>query len=214
LSDDQPGRPPIIFEADDRFVVDFETADQSNGGYLDFHGLLPPCNCFSNWSNELAFREALEHNAAVTTMKITEALLAEHVVFHNLFDYVERTLPKIKTLAEVRALSSLLETMLRNHSNVEDHLLIDPLEAAFAQMGQADNFHDEHAEIEDGLDRIKGLRRVAAAKTCLLQAVVLCRKHFDKEERIVFPMAERQLSPKSLLALGRRWEEQRTVPVL
>ena len=70
-------------------------------------------------------------------MKITEALLAEHVVFHNMFDYVERTLPGVKTLAEVRALSALLNTMLRIHSKVEDHLLIDPLDAAFAQMGQA-----------------------------------------------------------------------------
>jgi hemerythrin-like domain-containing protein len=151
---------------------------------------------------------------AVRFMKITEALLAEHVVFHNLFDYVERTLPKTQTLAEVRAFSSLLETMLKIHSKVEDHLLLDPLEASFAQMGQADNFHEEHEEIEAGLGRVAKMRRVPEAKECLLKSVVLCRKHFDKEERIVFPMAEKQLSPKSLLFLGRRWEEQRTVPVL
>ncbi|MFO1499046.1 MAG: hemerythrin domain-containing protein [Verrucomicrobiota bacterium] len=146
-------------------------------------------------------------------MKITEALLAEHVVFHNLFDYVERKLPHVKTLAEVRTLSSLLETMLRIHSHVEDHLLIDPLDAAFAQMGQAENFHDEHEEIEQGLESIETVPRLAEAKRRLLKAVLLSRKHFDKEERIVFPMAEKQLSAKSLLVLGKRWEEQRTVPI-
>ena len=146
-------------------------------------------------------------------MKITEALLAEHVVFHHLFDYVERTLPQVKTLAEVRSLSSLLEAMLRIHSNVEEQLLIDPLDSAFAQMGQAENFHDEHDEIEDGLAAVGSMRRMTQAKDCLLKAVLLSRKHFDKEERIVFPLAEKQFSAKSLQLLGRRWEEQRTTPV-
>jgi hemerythrin-like domain-containing protein len=146
-------------------------------------------------------------------MKITEALLAEHVVFHNLFDYVERILPKVKTLAEVRMLSALLETMLRTHAKVEDHLLIDPLESTFSQMGQDETFHEEHEEIERDLTSVGAANRVVEAKQRLLKAVVLCRKHFDKEERIVFPMAERQFSSKSLLVLGKRWEEQRTVPI-
>ncbi len=146
-------------------------------------------------------------------MKITEALLAEHVVYHNLFDYLERILPTVRTLSEVRMLSALLETMLRNHTMVEDHLLIDPLEATFSQMGQDETFHEEHDEIERDLKSVLAVNRIGAAKQRLLDAVVLCRKHFDKEERIVFPMAERQLSPKSLLVLGKRWEEQRTVPI-
>jgi hemerythrin-like domain-containing protein len=147
-------------------------------------------------------------------MKITEALLAEHVVFHNFFDYVERALPGLRTLAEVRVMASLLDTMLRTHSKVEDRLLIDPLDAAFAQMGQAENFHDEHQEIEQDLESVGSLRHLRAAKDRLHKAVVLCRRHFDKEERIVFPLAEKQLSAKSLTLLGKRWEEQRTVPIL
>jgi hemerythrin-like domain-containing protein len=146
-------------------------------------------------------------------MKITDALLAEHMVFHNAFDFLERTMPNLKTLSEVKTLSALLESMMKNHSNTEDHLLNDPLEAAFAQMGQADNFHEEHEEIEQELESVQLARGMAEAKRRLLNAVVLSRKHFDKEERIVFPLAEKQLSPKSLLLLGRRWEEQRTVPV-
>jgi hemerythrin-like domain-containing protein len=146
-------------------------------------------------------------------MKITEALLAEHVVFHHLFDYAENTVPKLKTLAEIHALSCVIETMLQNHTHVEDHLLIAPLEAAFSQMGQADNFHEEHQHIEEQLGLIIRTRRLSDAKQRLLAAVTLCRKHFDKEERIVFPLAEKQLSQKSLLLLGKRWEEQRTKPV-
>src|ERR1044071_6489149 len=146
-------------------------------------------------------------------MKITDALLAEHVVFHNMFDYLERKLPDLKTLAEVRVLASLLGTVLRIHSKIEDRLLIDPLEGAFSQLGQAENFHEEHNEIERGIGSVQSTRRIVEAKARLLKAVVLSRKHFDKEERLVFPLAEKHLSAKSLLVLGKRWEEQRSVPV-
>jgi hypothetical protein len=36
------------------------------------------------------------------------------------------------------------------------------------------------------------------------------RQHFDREERIVFPMAERLLKTETLEALGEAWMEQRT----
>jgi hypothetical protein len=61
-------------------------------------------------------------------MKITEILLAEHVVFHNLFDHIEKTAPKVRTLAELRSLAATLETLLRAHSQTEDELFIAPLE--------------------------------------------------------------------------------------
>mgnify|MGYP003349324693 CR=1 FL=1 len=61
-------------------------------------------------------------------MKITEALLAEHVVFHNLFDYVERATPKLRTLAEVRVLADLLDAMLESHGQIEDKLVMEPLD--------------------------------------------------------------------------------------
>jgi hemerythrin-like domain-containing protein len=48
------------------------------------------------------------------------------------------------------------------------------------------------------------------ARQLLLAAVSYSRKHFDKEERIVFPMAERVLNAKTLAALGQSWMEQRT----
>jgi hypothetical protein len=38
-------------------------------------------------------------------MKITEALFAEHLVFHNMFDHIEAATPKLKTLAEVKSLA-------------------------------------------------------------------------------------------------------------
>jgi len=146
-------------------------------------------------------------------MKITQALLAEHVVYHNLFDYIEQTVPGLKTLAEVHALAALLENMLSLHAEAEDELLLEPLEASFSQMGQEDNLHAEHVEIDESLLLALEARRTSQAKTQLLKAVVMSRKHFDKEERLVFPLAERVLSARSQETLGQRWAKQKKVNV-
>ena len=143
-------------------------------------------------------------------MKITEALLAEHLVFHHLFDHLERTAPKLKTLAEIKSLASLLAAMLDAHSHTEDELFIGPLEHCFEQIGQRETFHQEHAEIDGNLDRVQSARQSRQARQWLLAAVAVCRKHFDKEERIVFPLAERVLNGKTLVALGQTWMHQRT----
>jgi hemerythrin-like domain-containing protein len=145
-------------------------------------------------------------------MKITQALLAEHVVFHSLFDVIEQVLQKLKTAAEVRALAALLEHMLEAHSQIEDQLLLEPLHPSIAQLGQDRNLHDEHTQIDHSLAQIQSTRSAVAAKRLLLHAVRACRKHFDKEERLVFPLAERQLSSRSLELLGKRWSERHKLP--
>ena len=142
-------------------------------------------------------------------MKITEALLAEHLVFHNMFDHIEATVPKLKTLAEVKTLAALMESGLKAHSDTEDELFIGPLEHCFEQIGQRDAFLEEHQEIDDSLRTLRQAKQLKQARQLLLAAVAYSRRHFDKEERIVFPMAERVLNGKTLKALGQIWMEQR-----
>jgi len=144
-------------------------------------------------------------------MKITEALFAEHVVFHTLFDQIERAAPGLKTLGEVRALACLFEAMLAAHSHTEDQLMIEPLEHCFEQIGQRDTFHQEHDQIEHNLELAQKAGRLQKARRHLLDAVLASRKHFDKEERLVFPLAEKVLKAKTLTALGNIWMEQRKV---
>ena len=143
-------------------------------------------------------------------MKITEALFAEHLVFHNMFDHIEAAAPKLKTLAEVKALAAMMESLLKSHSDTEDELFIGPLEHCFEQIGQRDAFLEEHQEIDDSLRTLRQAKQLKQARQLLLAAVAYSRRHFDKEERIVFPMAERVLNGKTLKALGQTWIEQRT----
>ncbi len=143
-------------------------------------------------------------------MKITEALFAEHLVFHNMFDYIEASVPQLKTLAEVKSLARLMESLLKAHSDTEDELFLGPLDHCFEQMGQRDAFLEEHKEIDESLKNLRQVKDLRKARQLLLAAVTYSREHFDKEERIVFPLAERVLKHKTLTALGQSWVEQRT----
>ena len=143
-------------------------------------------------------------------MKITDALLAEHLVFHNMFDRIEATAPGMKTLEEIKTVAALLESMLKSHSDTEDELFIGPLEHCFEQIGQRDAFLEEHQEIDGNLRLVQKAKKLKPAQRLLLAAVAYSRQHFDKEERVVFPMAERILKSKTLLSLGKTWMDQRT----
>ena len=142
-------------------------------------------------------------------MKITDILRAEHSVFHNLFDHIEATAPRLKTLAEVKAVAVLIDKVMAPHSHTEDELFIDPLEHCFDQIGQRETFHSEHEEIEATLVKVTRARTLKDAKRLLLAVIAASRKHFEKEERIVFPMAERVLKAKTLSELGAEWLRKR-----
>ncbi|MCX8090424.1 MAG: hemerythrin domain-containing protein, partial [Verrucomicrobiae bacterium] len=153
--------------------------------------------------------EAVIAGRGLGIMKITEILTAEHAVFHNLFDHIERSLPRLRTLPELKALASTLEALLRAHSQTEDELFIAPLEHCLEQIGQSDTFHEEHEEIDDNLLAVQKARNARDARKLLARAVLACREHFDKEERIVFPLAERTLKAHTLQALGAAWLKRR-----
>jgi hemerythrin-like domain-containing protein len=142
-------------------------------------------------------------------MTITEALLAEHAVFHSLFDYAERNVPKLKAIGEVRALARLLESLLAAHSRPEEELLVKPLEHCLEQIGHCETFHQEHKEIDHNLRQAQMAKNLKQARLCLLAAVTASRKHFHLEERIVFPLAEKHLKARTLADLWHTWKEQR-----
>ncbi len=142
-------------------------------------------------------------------MKITEVLMAEHAVFHNLFDHIEATVPRLATLGQVKSMAALVDQVMAPHSKTEDDLFIEPLEHCFEQIGHNETFHEEHRHIEQMLAQVQKARTLKDAKKVLLNAIAESREHFDREERIVFPMAERVLKTKTLSDLGTEWLRKR-----
>lgn len=150
------------------------------------------------------------HIALIHTMKITDILRAEHTVFHHLFDHIETSAPRLKTLAEVKSLARLVDKVMSPHSQTEDELFIAPLEHCFEQIGHRETFHQEHEMIEATLVKVRKARTLRDGKQLLLGVIAASRKHFEKEERIVFPLAERVLKAKTLTDLGDEWMKRRT----
>jgi hemerythrin-like domain-containing protein len=145
----------------------------------------------------------------LAAMKITEALFTEHLVFHNMFDHIERVAPRCETLGELKTLATIMEALLKAHSDTEDALFLGPLEHCFEQLGQRDAFLEEHQEMDGHLQLVQKATRLKEARELLLVAVAHSRRHFDREERVVFPLAERVLKSKTLTQLGQTWADQR-----
>ncbi|HSH94270.1 MAG TPA: hemerythrin domain-containing protein [Roseimicrobium sp.] len=146
-------------------------------------------------------------------MKITEALLAEHVVFHHLFDQLEQTAKGVKSVVGLQTLATVLGGMLHQHSLVEDQLLMEPLDHCLDHLGQKETFHDEHEMIDKSMALIMSAKTVPKARRQLLETIQRAREHFDKEERIVFPLAEDSLSDRTLKSLGQDWRERRKIGI-
>lgn len=105
----------------------------------------------------------------------------------------------------MKALAAMVDRIMAPHAKTEDDLFIEPLEHCFEQIGQNDTFHAEHKQIDEALARAHKAKTVRDAKKILLGDIAACRKHFDKEERIVFPLAERVMKAKTLNELGTQW---------
>ena len=76
-------------------------------------------------------------------------------------------------------------------------------------MARRDSFEHEHQEIDNSLLRVKAAKRLPEARRLMLLAVTASRKHFDREERIVFPLAEQVMKDETLTELGKVWMKQR-----
>jgi hypothetical protein len=138
-------------------------------------------------------------------MKITEALIAEHIVFGRVFNQVERVLPSWTTPAGVRALAEMLEGLLRGHEDAEVEFAYVPLDHALAEDGGLQAFYQDHRELDARFKAIRNAKTGLEARLMLMGAIAASREHFQREEKEVFPLLERRFPVEELLHLGQAW---------
>ena len=143
---------------------------------------------------------------------ITRALVAEHKMFCAVFDQVEHLLPGVKQLAHVKELSRMVEGLLRSHAAAEEDLVLLALDHAPEHKRRGDRIHQEHQEIDSRIMRVHGTKNLARARSLLRAAMIASRKHFEHEERVVFPLVERVMKPETLTKLGGVWMRRRHMP--
>jgi iron-sulfur cluster repair protein YtfE (RIC family) len=143
---------------------------------------------------------------------ITRALNAEHLMFNAVFDEVERLLPRLNRLMEVKRLARLVEGLLRTHAKAEDDLLMLAQSHGSGDKGRYARCHHQHHEIDSQLTRVHSAVSLTRARKLLRDALAASRKHFQHEERKVFPLLERGVKPEELTRLGTAWFLHRHAP--
>jgi hemerythrin-like domain-containing protein len=138
-------------------------------------------------------------------MRITEALVAEHTIFLNVFDQIERVLPSLTTPPEVQTMARIVEGLLEGHARTETNLAYLALDHMMHHNGELKRMHQDHHEIDDRLRKVHTVGTVAQARRLLKSAIGASREHFRAEERSVFPLLERTLQAETLDELGKTW---------
>jgi hemerythrin-like domain-containing protein len=133
---------------------------------------------------------------------ITNFLTTEHALFCELFDEVDRLLPDVRTVAEVRLLGRLVEGVLSRHADVEQNLAYAALDQALAEKGELNQLYQDHEEIDACLHHATLAKEFVEAVRFLRAGLKASREHFRREEETVFPLFEKLFDPAALEALG------------
>jgi hemerythrin-like domain-containing protein len=141
-------------------------------------------------------------NTINTNNIIANFLTTEHAVFCELFDEIDRLLPDVRTVAEVRLLSRLVEGVLSRHADVEQNLAYAALDHALAEKGELNQLYQDHEEIDACLHHATLATEFVEAVRFLRAGLKASCEHFRREEQTIFPLFEKLFDPAALEALG------------
>ena len=144
-------------------------------------------------------------------MRLTDALRGEHGVFYAWFDQIETLLSEKAPVDVLRAQARALAGALVPHAELENTLLFAALEPKIGPMGPLAVMRHEHEEIEAGIGAAAEEQDATVLAQKLSASLALARDHFNKEEQVLYPMAEQQLDDGELVSLAREWATSRRV---
>ena len=146
-------------------------------------------------------------------MTLIQVLLGEHGAIYPLLEQIETTAPTAD-LPGLKMQANLLCATLLSHADLEDDLLrpdVLPFLPAAAPAADGGVAPTDHEIIRAGLAQVSAASEVTEARRWLMETVAKTRKHFFKEETIVFGIARRKLSPERQNELAGEWARRRGV---
>jgi hemerythrin superfamily protein len=146
-------------------------------------------------------------------MKLTDALLGEHAVFYGLFEHVRDTAANSNDAEQIRGAVSVLDKLLLSHANIEEELLFSRLDPHLGQMGPLAVMRDEHRRIEELLGAAMRETDAGTLKSVIGELLDTAYDHFQKEEGVLFAMAQQFLDAETLNAAGDDWAARRKVTI-
>jgi len=146
-------------------------------------------------------------------MKVTDALLGEHGAFNALLNGIEKLAATAGDIAQIESASAVLAAELSAHATFEEDLLFPMLEPRLESSEIIDQMRIEHKIIQDGLERIEDARDIGEALEAVAQTMNAARNHFQKEETVLYPLAQKVLDDETLDQLGESWAKARSVTI-
>jgi hypothetical protein len=140
-------------------------------------------------------------------MTIIQGLLGEHGAMYPLLEMIENTAPSAG-LEELKVRASCLRSTLTTHAGLEDELLRPVILPYLPKPGSGPT---DHEVIDAGLAEVLMAADAEDARQALLDTVAKTRKHFLKEETMIFGIAERELTEAHREKLGAEWARRRGV---
>ncbi|MBI4352681.1 MAG: hemerythrin domain-containing protein [Candidatus Omnitrophica bacterium] len=141
-------------------------------------------------------------------MELVQCLRVEHRVFLQELSFIEKWKKKVRSDGDVRGLRQVvfcIADAVHKHSRIEEKYLFPKLRPYLGrEMSSVAVMEFEHGEIRK---IIEILRKDDRPGTILLEAskfTAFLRDHLAKEERVLFPVAEKVLGEKELRVLARK----------
>lgn len=146
-------------------------------------------------------------------MRILHALLGEHGALYPLLTLIENT-AAAAGLEQLHAQADCLRSTLGSHADLEDELLRPAIQKYLPPPPVTPDGNPaatDHEVIGEGLSAVIASRDAGHARRLLLETVAKTRKHFHKEETIIFRIAARELTFDDQERLGAEWARRRGV---
>lgn len=135
--------------------------------------------------------------------------MGEHAAMLTLFEHLEQNAAHMD-LERLHETGALLERVVMVHSIAEDGFLFDAVPAAAGGLREALlAMRCEHKQLAQELGELRTAASEAVARGCLQRVLESVREHFGVEERVLFPLAARQISQEKLEELGLGWKRRR-----
>jgi iron-sulfur cluster repair protein YtfE (RIC family) len=144
-------------------------------------------------------------------MKITDALRGEHGAYYGLFQQIESLAEEVEILAQIQNATIALNAEILSHAKLEERLLIPALRPHLSHDALITAMCDEHVEMDQSLEHVEDAQTLEDAVDWIRYCVGFAREHFQKEEQILFPLADKVLGREVLEKLGQAWAEARGV---
>ncbi len=144
-------------------------------------------------------------------MKITDALRGEHGAYYGLFQQIEYLAEEVEILAQIQNATIALNAEILSHAKLEERLLVPALRPHLDHDALITAMCDEHVEMDQSLEHVEDAQSLEDAVDWIHYCVGFAREHFQKEEQILFPLADNVLSRDVLESLGDAWAEARGV---